>query len=460
MVEIFNFRSAGCLLAGVLLLAGCDSADAPEAVEPAAEIAAQSESDGHEGHAAGEELGTVDFPVSCSPDAQAEFNRADGVVALVLVRAGDRGLQEGRRARRHLCHGPLGRGHEPAGQPLRVAADGPALIDGPGGGRAGRGRRGRHTPRARPTSTPSARSTRTPPPSIMRRGRRPTPRPWGSWSRSTRTTPRRRSSTPWHSTPPPRPPTRPMPTRRRPQRLLERIAVAQPDHPGVAHYLIHTYDYPARAGDGLKAAERYSKIAPVAPHALHMPSHIFTRLGDWDASIASNSASAKSAKDELTAGHAAGRRLLQRPARAGLPDVRLPADGPGPGRQGRARRDQRHPEARCRGLRRCLRLRRDPGPLAFERGQWNQAAKLTLHPANLDWKRFPQAEAVNAFARGLGAARNGDAAAAGVEMATAGRAEDRHGRGQAGLLGRAGRHPEHDDRGLERAGRGQATPRP
>ena len=63
--------------------------------------------------------------------------------------------------------------------------------------------------------------------------------------------------------------------------ILEPIFKRQPRHPGVAHYLIHLYDYPAIAEQGLDAAKRYSEIAPAAPHALHMPSHIFTRVGYW-----------------------------------------------------------------------------------------------------------------------------------------------------------------------------------
>lgn len=83
---------------------------------------------------------------------------------------------------------------------------------------------------------------------------------------------------------------------RRAADLLEPIFQQHPDHPGVAHYLIHAYDSPALAQYGVKAARRYAQIAPSAPHALHMPSHIFTRLGLWDDSIQSNLASAASAR--------------------------------------------------------------------------------------------------------------------------------------------------------------------
>ena len=70
--------------------------------------------------------------------------------------------------------------------------------------------------------------------------------------------------------------------------ILEPIVKRQPQHPGVAHYLIHLYDYPPIAEKGLDAAKRYAEIAPAAPHAQHMPSHIFTRVGYWKESIASN----------------------------------------------------------------------------------------------------------------------------------------------------------------------------
>ena len=75
------------------------------------------------------------------------------------------------------------------------------------------------------------------------------------------------------------------------------IAERQPQHPGVSHYLIHLYDYPPIAEKGLNAARRYAKIAPAAAHAQHMPSHIFTRVGYWTESIASNTESARVAKD-------------------------------------------------------------------------------------------------------------------------------------------------------------------
>lgn len=91
--------------------------------------------------------------------------------------------------------------------------------------------------------------------------------------------------------------------------ILEPIFAKQPQHPGLAHYIIHCYDNPVLAPQGLNAARAYSKIAPSVPHALHMPSHIFTRLGLWDESIASNAASA-----------AAGRKYEQEVKMSGMWD--------------------------------------------------------------------------------------------------------------------------------------------
>ena len=85
--------------------------------------------------------------------------------------------------------------------------------------------------------------------------------------------------------------------------ILEPISKRLPQHPGVTHYLIHLYDYPATAQKGLDAANRYAKIAPAAPHAQHMPSHIYTRVGYWKESIDSNIASVKAAKAEKSVGN-------------------------------------------------------------------------------------------------------------------------------------------------------------
>jgi hypothetical protein len=87
-------------------------------------------------------------------------------------------------------------------------------------------------------------------------------------------------------------------------KILEKVFAEQPDHPGVAHYLIHSYDFPPIAAQGLTAARRYASIAPSAPHALHMPSHIFTRQGLWEESIETNRRSAATSKNHFDSLHA------------------------------------------------------------------------------------------------------------------------------------------------------------
>jgi tetratricopeptide (TPR) repeat protein len=79
--------------------------------------------------------------------------------------------------------------------------------------------------------------------------------------------------------------------------ILEPLFKAHPNHPGAVHYLIHAYDYPTLATKGLTAADHYASIAPWVPHALHMPSHIYTRLGMWQKSITANAASAEAARE-------------------------------------------------------------------------------------------------------------------------------------------------------------------
>jgi tetratricopeptide (TPR) repeat protein len=180
--------------------------------------------------------------------------------------------------------------------------------------------------------------------------------------------------------------------------ILEAQFVKHPEHPGVAHYLIHSYDYPPIAEKGLKAAKRYAEIAPSAPHALHMPSHIFTRVGAWEESVATNRRSAAASKAGKEPGgglHAMDYMVyaymqLARDKEASLvvdEAQRVTALGSGQG-----------------------------GPYAFaaipvrftiERGMWKDAMQLQPRAS-----RFPYTEAMTYFARALGAARSGDPLAA------------------------------------------------
>lgn len=184
--------------------------------------------------------------------------------------------------------------------------------------------------------------------------------------------------------------------------ILEPLFAAHPNHPGIAHYLIHTYDYPPLASDGLQAAKRYSEIAPDAPHALHMPSHIFTRVGHWKESIQLNAVSAEVDKGaSFNSHHAMDYRVYahlqlaqDRAAEAVIEDLRS-AD-------------------KADHFAAAFAYAASPARIALETGNWEGAMALELEPSAgvYPWDKYPHAEAINAFARGVGAARAGDAEAA------------------------------------------------
>jgi tetratricopeptide (TPR) repeat protein len=176
--------------------------------------------------------------------------------------------------------------------------------------------------------------------------------------------------------------------------ILEPIFQRQPRHPGVAHYLIHLYDTPALADKGLEAAKRYSQIAPAAPHAQHMPSHIFTRVGYWKESIGSNSEAARAAKasnephDQLHAMDYLVYAYLQMgqdaKAQAVIDEMR--------GISGFTETFIPGPYA----------LAVSPARYAVERADWSAASQLAVRPTPL-----AHVEAMTHFARALGAARSG-----------------------------------------------------
>jgi len=190
--------------------------------------------------------------------------------------------------------------------------------------------------------------------------------------------------------------------------LLEPLFAAYPQHPGVAHYLIHSYDYPPIAQKGLEAAKRYASIAPDASHAHHMPSHIFTRVGFWRESVASNQASVATAKgDALYTLHGwdyMAYAYLQMANDAAAEQV---------GSKALALSELSNVSFGA-----VFGAAAIPARLALERSRWAEAATLAL-PANVSaeaWQRSPQAESINAFARALGAGRSGNAAAARQEI--------------------------------------------
>jgi tetratricopeptide (TPR) repeat protein len=200
--------------------------------------------------------------------------------------------------------------------------------------------------------------------------------------------------------------------------ILEKVFAEQPDHPGVAHYLIHSYDFPPIAAKGLPAAKRYASIAPSAPHALHMPSHIFTRVGSWQESIETNRASARAAADTLAAGGSqSGLRSYE-----GLHAYDYMMYGYlqlGRDREARALVDEVGATRKLNvdHFAGAFALAAIPARYALERGQWAEASALSPTPADLAWNRFPQAESIVWFARGLGAARSGNAARARQDLA-------------------------------------------
>jgi hypothetical protein len=196
--------------------------------------------------------------------------------------------------------------------------------------------------------------------------------------------------------------------------ILEELFEQEPEHPGLAHYIIHTYDVPALAGRALVAARRYSEIAPDAPHALHMPSHTFTRTGYWQESIDSNLAAAVAARREgqtaeelhasdyeiyaylQTGQDQAARRIVDSlPMIASRFDPKAVLSGAGGPSVG------------------YFALAAIPARYALELQEWKQAAQLAPRETP-----FPYTEAMTWFARGLGAARLRQAVAA-SESATA-----------------------------------------
>ena len=184
--------------------------------------------------------------------------------------------------------------------------------------------------------------------------------------------------------------------------ILEPLFQAHRDHPGVAHYLIHTYDYPPLADQGLEAANSYAGIAPDAPHALHMPAHIFTRVGNWEQSIASNIASAKADGGKSLNTHHAYDYMV-------YAHLQLAQD-----QAARKAIEKARGASSVDHFATAFAYAAMPARVALERGDWAEAAKLAVEPpANAyPWQKYPHAEAINAFARGIGAARSGDAATA------------------------------------------------
>jgi tetratricopeptide (TPR) repeat protein len=197
--------------------------------------------------------------------------------------------------------------------------------------------------------------------------------------------------------------------------ILEPIFAKQPHHPGVAHYIIHCYDNPVLAEQGLNAARMYAKIAPASAHANHMPSHIFTRVGSWEESIASNTRSAQLAtvaEKTSTNGEARDQRLhaLDYLEYADLQSGRV--------KEAKAVLDEANSLPPLAGLT----LTSDysvaaiPARYCMELGKWQEASELRAKQDTVPWT-----QAITWMAVGVGSARSGNLGKAGqAEQALAG----------------------------------------
>jgi tetratricopeptide (TPR) repeat protein len=181
--------------------------------------------------------------------------------------------------------------------------------------------------------------------------------------------------------------------------MLEKLYERNPQHPGVTHFLIHAYDYPPLADKGIAAARRYAGIAPAVPHARHMPSHIYSMVGLWEESIASNMAALEIQPDYYHAYDFSVYAALQlgqdAKAKAMIDKAaNTPVRGDRPVAAGN-----------------FTALAAMPARYALERGDWVGAAALPITSS-----RFPQADSLTRFTRGLGMARSGDATGARREI--------------------------------------------
>ena len=196
--------------------------------------------------------------------------------------------------------------------------------------------------------------------------------------------------------------------------ILERELAKQPNHPGIAHYIIHSYDVPALANRALDAALAYAEIAPAAPHALHMPSHTFTRLGYWQNSIDTNirsaeeSLKANSPAEALHAMDYMAYAYLQTGQDAAAADVvsRMTAIGGQVDARGGY------------GPAGFFAMAAIDARYALERGDWARAASLTAR------RTVPFVDAISYFARAIGAAQTGDLTAAKADLAMLEKAHD------------------------------------
>ena len=188
-------------------------------------------------------------------------------------------------------------------------------------------------------------------------------------------------------------------------KILEDLFIEEPNHPGIAHYIIHNYDYPELAHLALATARKYASIAPASSHAQHMPSHIFTQLGLWDESIASNVNSASSAQCYAESSGMEGHWANETHAMGYLVYAYLQK-----GDNKNANEQYQYMKTMYKldpfniaGI--AITFADIPARMVLENKKWKDAANLELHDSELEWDLFPVQKSIFHFTRALGAAR-------------------------------------------------------
>ncbi len=199
-------------------------------------------------------------------------------------------------------------------------------------------------------------------------------------------------------------------------KILESLFEENPNHPGIAHYIIHNYDNPVLAQKGLETARRYAKIAPSSSHAQHMPSHIFTRLGIWEESIQSNLLSAESSRCYTEAAGLSGSYFEELHATDYLVYAYL------------QKGDYLNAKAQHNSIKNLKAfypanitaaiypLAAIPARIVLESKNWKQAADLELQDIDLNWDAFPWQKSIYHYTKGLGAVNTGDFTSAQEEI--------------------------------------------
>lgn len=198
-------------------------------------------------------------------------------------------------------------------------------------------------------------------------------------------------------------------------RILSSLYPGQPDHPGIVHYIIHSYDYPELAESALPAARKYASIAPSSAHAQHMPSHIFTRLGLWDENIRSNLAATSAAKCYA---ENAGIKGHWDEELHGMDYLVYSYLQKGDNKLAKAQWDYLKSinEVSPVNFKVAYAYAAIPSRYLLENKNWKEAANLKLHPESFPWQKFPWQKAIVHFTRILGLANTRDIAAAKSEF--------------------------------------------